>query len=284
MKIGCNTVAFRNYPLDLALDKIAAAGYEWVEVEANLKWCPHADPWEDDPVKFREKVESYGFKGISGIGCHRELITQEQGARDIAQALEWAREADIPIIITGEGRLAEGMTVPEALAILKDRLAGLAEVAERNQVYLALEDHGSISLGSLDGLPQIVSLVDSDWIVVNFDTANIHRGDYVGTDRSSYEWKLGAATSHDEVELLKRVAHKVKHLHFKDVVGRNAVVAGTGEINLKGCLRVLKDAGFTGVLSYETEGWEEVDEAVQMITKSREWTINTLQELGIEIT
>jgi sugar phosphate isomerase/epimerase len=74
------------------------------------------------------------------------------------------------------------------------------------------------------------------------------------------------------------------HLHFKDVVGRNAVIAGTGEINLKGCLRVLKDAGFTGVLSYETEGWEEVDEAVQMITKSREWTINTLQELGIEIT
>jgi sugar phosphate isomerase/epimerase len=284
MKIGCNTVAFRNYPLDLALDKIAAAGYEWVEVEANLKWCPHADPWEDDPIAFKEKVASYGFKGVSAIGSHRELITQEQGFRDIARALEWAQEADVPIILSGEGRLPEGMATSEALAILKDRLQGLAEVAERNQVYLAMEDHGSISLASLDGLPQILGLFDSDWIVVNFDTANIHRGDYVGTDRGGYEWKLGEATSHDEVELLKRVVEKVMHLHFKDVVGRNAVIAGTGEINLKGCLRVLKDAGFTGVLSYETEGWEEVGEAVQMITKSREWTINTLQELGIEIT
>jgi sugar phosphate isomerase/epimerase len=206
MKIGCNTVAFRNYPLDLALDKIAAAGYQWVEVEANLKWCP---------------VANYGFKGVSAIGSHRELITQEQGFRDIARALEWAREADVPIILTGEGRLAEGMAISEALAILKNRLQRLAEVAERNQVYLAMEDHGSISLASLDGLPQILSLVESEWIVVNFDTANIHRGDYVGTDRGGYEWKLGEATSHDEVELLKRVVDKVMHLHFKDVVGRN---------------------------------------------------------------
>lgn len=38
MKIGCNTVAFRTSPLDFALEKIANAGYEYVEIEANLKW------------------------------------------------------------------------------------------------------------------------------------------------------------------------------------------------------------------------------------------------------
>ena len=68
MKIGCNTVAFRNFSLDFALEKIVSAGYEWVEVEANMSWCPHANPWQDDPVKFKEKIASYGFKGVSGIG------------------------------------------------------------------------------------------------------------------------------------------------------------------------------------------------------------------------
>lgn len=277
-------MAFRQHSLDFALEKIADVGYEWVEVEANLKWCPHADPWKDDPIAFKEKVAKYGFNGVSALGSHRELITQEQGVKDIARAMEWAAQADVPIVITGEGRLAEGMTTDEALAILKDRLTYLAEVAEHNRVYLAMEDHGAISLASLEGLPQIISLVTSDWLAVNFDTANIHRGDYVGTDRGGYEWKLGATTSHDEVELLRRVAHKVVHLHFKDVVGRNAVTAGTGEIDLMECLRVLREAGFDGVLSYETEGWEEPVNAAKMISDSRQYMINALRSTGIEAT
>jgi sugar phosphate isomerase/epimerase len=278
MKIACNTVAFRKYPLEYALEKIAAAGYEFVEVEANLSWCPHVDPWVDDPLKFRAKIESFGFKGVSAIGSHRELITQEQGVKDLIRAIEWCKDAGVPIVLTGEGRLPTGMTVDEALPVLKDRLTRLAEVAERKGVYLALEDHGSISLSSLDGLPLLLSLVDSPWIAVNFDTANIHRGDYVGTDHGGYEWKLGQATSHDEVELLKKVIHKVRHLHVKDVVGRDAVTLGKGEINLKGCFQLLEDAGFDGYLSYETEGMQEPEESQAMIIGSKQYMEDLLQE------
>lgn len=269
MRIGCNTVAFRREPLDTALARIAAAGYEYVEIEGNLKWCPHADPWTEDPVKFADRVRSHGFKGIAALGNHRELLTQEQGVKDIARGLEWCRAAGIPLVLTGEGSLGPGMSEAEALSILRDRLSYLAEVAEKNQVYLAMEDHGSVSLGSQYGLLTIVDLVQSDWLVVNFDTANIRRGDYVGTDREKWEWKLGEATSFSETVLLAKLAHRVKHVHFKDVVGRNAVVAGEGEIDLAGCVRLLKQAHFDGVLSYETEGFEEPAEAERMILVSR---------------
>jgi len=224
MEIGCNTVAFRRESLDYALERIASAGYKFVEVEANLKWCPHVDPWEDDPLKFKEKVANHGFEGVSAIGCHRELITYDQGVKDIARALEWCHVAGVPVVLTGEGRLPSEMNVDQALKILKGRLEQLAVVAERNQVTLALEDHGSISL-TPDGLPRIVNLVESDWIGVNFDTANIHRGDYVGTDRGGFEWKLGAKTSYSEKELLNKVVAKVRHTHIKDVIGRRG---GTG--------------------------------------------------------
>jgi sugar phosphate isomerase/epimerase len=275
MKIGCNTVAFRESPLDFALEKIAAAGYEYVEVEANLKWCPHLDPWKDDPVRFREKIKGYRFKGVSCIGNHRELLTCGQGARDLEQALIWARAAGVPLVATGEGRLPEGMNRQDALKILRERLEHLAGVAEKNRVYLAMEDHGSISL-TPEGLPMIVGLVPSDWLAVNFDTANIRRGDYVGTDSGKYEWKLGAKTSYSETELLKKVAPRVRHVHFKDVVGRNAVTLGQGEIDLVGCIRILKEAGFDGVLSYETEGWEKPEESEGMIRASRKWMIDAL--------
>jgi len=268
MKIGCNTVAFRRESLDFALDKIASAGYEYVEIEANLMWCPHADPWRDDPLEFKQKINNFGFKGVSGIGSHRELITSNQGVKDIARALEWCHEADIPVVLTGEGRLPADMSTSEALGILKGRLEELAVIAEKNRVYLALEDHGSISL-TPEGLPQILALVQSDWIGVNFDTANIHRGDYVGTDREKYEWKLGGTASYSETELLRKVVDKVRHTHIKDVVGRDAVILGKGEVDIWGCLQILKEGGYKGVLSYETEGMQSTEESVAMIVASK---------------
>ena len=276
MKLGCNTVAFRNFSIDFALEKIVSAGYEWVEVEANMSWCPHANPWKDDPLKFKEKIASYGLKGVSGIGCHRELITLEEGAEDIAQALEWCHAAGVPVVSTGEGRKPADMPVEEALKVLKDRLFKLAEVARKNQVCLALEDHGSISL-TPDGLPKILGLVESEWIGVNFDTANIHRGDYVGTTKAGFEWKLGAATSYDEKELLRKVVKKVRHTHIKDVIGRDAVILGEGEVAVAGCLQILRDAGYSGVLSYETEGMQEPDESYQMIKASKAYMEAVLQ-------
>ena len=280
MEIGCNTVDFRQYDLDFALDKIRNAGYKYVEVEANLKWCSHADPWKDDPVKFKDKIESYGFKGCSAIGSHRELITSEQGVKDIKRALEWARQADVPLILTGEGRLPVDMTEKSALAILKDRYQEILEIAEQHAVYLAIEDHGSISLKP-DGLPRLLSLVDSKWLCVNFDTANIHRGDYVGTDGESYEWKLEGKDfgGHSETELLEKVANRVKHVHIKDVIGRDAVILGQGEIDIIGCIKILNNAGFDGVLSYETEGMEEIEESIKMISKSRQFLLNALKNL-----
>ncbi|MHB1517168.1 MAG: sugar phosphate isomerase/epimerase family protein [Acidimicrobiales bacterium] len=277
MRIGCNTVAFRRHPVEFALEQVAAAGYDYVEVEANLSWCPHVDPWQDDPAAFAEMVAGYGFRGVSALGSHRELITDDQSVADLVQALRWSSEAGIPIVVTGEGRLPPGMALPTALGILAERLSILVGAARQYGVRIAIEDHGSISLGSLEGLPRILDLVDSEWLVVNFDTANIHRGDYVGTDRSGYGWKLDTACSYDEVELLRRVLARVAHLHVKDVVGRDAVILGQGEVNLDGCIDLLREASFDGILSYETEGNEDAERAAVMINASREFLAGAIE-------
>ena len=278
MKIGCNTVAFRNSTLDFALQKIFKAGYEYVEIEANLKWCPHVDPWKDDPITFKSKIEKFGFKGVSAVGSHRELITSEEGFNDLKQSLKWANEAGVPVILTGEGRKPEEMSTIDALMILADRYAELAQVAEENNVVLAIEDHGTISLQP-NGLPILLKISHSDWIGVNFDTANIHRGDYVGTDRGKYEWKLGGKTSFSETELMEKVAKKVVHTHIKDVIGRDAVILGQGEIDLAGCIRLLQAAGYDGVLSYETEGMQQPDESQKMIIESKKYLENLLRSI-----
>jgi len=278
MKIGCNTIDFRKHPFEKALQWIAEAQYEFVEVEANMSWCDHADPYRDDPIQFKKKIASFGFKGISGLGNHRELITDDQGVKDLEHAIPWARAAGVPFVLTGEGRLPEGMSEEEALKILRERLEELAAVAEKNRVYLAMEPHGTISLKP-GGLPKILSLVNSPWLVVNFDTGNPHRGTYVGTTRKGFEWKLAEKSQANEVIVLTPVAHLVRHVHIKDVTGKEAVALGKGEVNLMECLKILKKNGFEGVLSYETEGNQTEEETKRMIAESRKFMIKALSEI-----
>jgi len=282
MRIGCNTVAFRKYDLGFALERIARAGYTCVEVEANLSWCDHVRTGEDDPVKFRDKVLGAGLTDISCIGSHRELISEETAEEDLRHSLEFAAGAGVPVVATGEGRLPEGISQTDALDILKPKLERLVEVADKCKVYLAMEPHGSLSL-SPGGLEKILALAPSPWLVVNFDTANPHRGDYVGTTHDGFEWKLDEAARGDELAVLRPVAKQVKHVHWKDVVGREAVTLGTGNVKLKEELLILREAGYDGVLSYETEGWEEPDESQKMIEASLKNTEDLLRELGIEI-
>ena len=281
MKIGCNTVAFRKYELDFALERIARAGYKYVEVEGNLSWCDHVRTDRDDPVAFREKVLGSGLVDISCIGSHRELISEETAEQDLRHSLEFAAGAGVPVVATGEGRLPEGMDQTEALEILRPKLERLVEVAEKCNVYLGMEPHGSLSL-SPGGLERILALAPSPWLVVNFDTANPHRGDYVGTTHEGFEWKLDEAARGDELAVLRPVATMVKHVHWKDVVGREAVILGTGDVKLKEELIILRDAGYNEVLSYETEGWEEPEESQRMIEESLKNTEDLLRELGIE--
>ncbi len=172
----------------------------------------------------------------------------------------------------------EGMSIKTAMDIIKERFEELLEVAERCKVFLAIKDHGTISL-TPDGLPKLLNLVDSEWLGVNFDTANIHRGNYIGTDTEGYKWRMSKQSSFDEVELIKKVANKVKHVHFKDVIGLEPVILGQGEIDLVGCLKALKEVGSDAVLSYETEGCEDKKKAYEMIVESKKWTENALKNL-----
>ncbi|RPJ00538.1 MAG: sugar phosphate isomerase/epimerase [Deltaproteobacteria bacterium] len=282
MKIGCCSVNFRQYSLDEAMGWISEGGFEYIELEANLHWCNHADPRRDDPVKMREKAARFGLK-ISSVGSHRELITDEEvnydAVADIQNAIRWAREAGIPIVVTGEGRKPGEMSEEAALANIRKRLEKILPVAEECEVSLCFEPHGSISL-SPGGLGKILSLVPSRWVGVNFDTANPRRGNFMHPTSKGLEWMLGdALPQSDEITILTPIARSVRNVHFKDVVGKDAVCLGHGQVDLKGCVRILHESGFEGVLSWQTEGFQTAEETRAWMKESRQFMVQALQAL-----
>jgi inosose dehydratase len=97
----------------------------------------------------------------------------------------------------------------------------------------------------------------------------------------------------DPVAFLKRFLPKVSHVHIKDVseslaqavrggqtgiaVSHCALGDGVNADNIRECLALLRDQGYSGVLSIECEG-----QSGPMIEKSLAWLRQTLAELEIE--
>ena len=158
MKIGCGTVTFREHSLEQAMAWIAEAGYEYVEPQATAPWCPHVDPWKDDPDAFRQRVRDFGFAGASALWApHGALIPDAGCVEGVGQALRWAGAAGIPVVNAGDGQKPAGMSDHEALDLLRRRLDAILPVAEESGAYLAIEPHGAFSL-TADGLRRIMAL------------------------------------------------------------------------------------------------------------------------------
>jgi sugar phosphate isomerase/epimerase len=275
MRIGCGTVIFRKLPLQEALERIRRAGFDYVEPQATGPWCPHVDAWKDDPQAFRQRVDQLGFKGVSGLWSpNGAIMADPKSVEGISQAIRWAKEAGIPAVFAGDGTKPDGMSDEDALKLLHDRLAQILDVAEECQVYLAIEPHGAFSL-TADGLQKIIALSNSIWLGINYDTANVHRATYVETAAGAYSWKLYGQRQ-DEVATLKSVVDRVVHVHVKDVVGPACVALGQGDVNIAGCLQVLKQHGYAGVLSLETEGDLDADPGQRLIELSRAYLVDAL--------
>jgi len=279
MEIGCGTVCFRKYPLEEALRIIKRSGYEYVETQATAPFCPHIDVDKDDPGNFRKLIMDFGFRGVTALwSTHGAIIPDPLSVEYGSKCIEWAKSANIPVVNMGDGFKPEEMSEENAFMILRERLLQLLKTARKYRICLAIEPHGTFSL-TPEGLRKIMSISDSQWLGINYDTANIHRATYVETKDGTYAWKT-VGKAQDEVATLREVIKRVVHVHVKDVKGSSSVILGTGEVNIQGCLALLKEANYEGAISLESEGEEDKNDAQKLINDSRNYLITTLKTLA----
>ena len=69
--------------------------------------------------------------------------------------------------------------------------------------------------------------------------------------------------------MLGAVIDRVVHCHAKDInAEKKCVAVGDGIVNVKGCVELLQNSGYKGVVSVETEGGDDFDEIVALAAKS----------------
>lgn len=272
MKLGCGTVLFRKYDLEPALAAIREIGFEYFETQAVGPWCPHVNVETDDPENLVRLKNKYGFKEITGLwSLNGNIISNPNAVASGIRSIEWAAAAGIPILHTGDGHKPKDMSEEDAYLVLEEKLGLILEAAKKNGVTVAIEPHGTFSLTGA-GLKRILSLGDPSVLGVNYDACNIFRAGYVesGNNTSGYR---AMGSGENELEVLKEISDRVVHCHAKDInAEQRCVPIGEGLVNVKGCVDHLREIGYGGVISVETEGSNgSFEEVVALARKSYDY-------------
>lgn len=247
-------------------------GVSWIH---GLGYQPHVALYED-PALLRRKMDKYGVK-FSQVDAAYPLSGKDgaiRGVPYVTKSIAWAKLIGCDHVDTTDGLHApEGLSDPQAMDSMKFCYEQIIEVAEAHKVIVNVEPHGYFTTRP-DMMEKMLSFCDSPYLRMNMDTGNTF------------------IAGQDPVQFLKRFLKKVSHVHVKDVseslakavrggmtgiaVSHCALGDGVNADNIKQCLTILRDNGYSGVLSMECEG-----QGGPMIEQSLAWLRRTLKELGI---
>ena len=250
--IAVNSNCYHGYSIEEAIAGIRRAGFHYIELTATKGWTEHVFP--DMPFErllaIQDELEAAQLRPFAMSG-HCNLMDPER-IPDFVKNIRLG--CDYIVSSIGEAHLkdnavADNRTVAESIRALVPHL-------ERYRLTLVLETHGH-DHGTGAVLSDIVRMVGSERVKINYDTANVVF--YGGVD---------------PVADLRACVSDVAYLHLKDKAGAADVwdfpALGKGWVDFPGVFGVLEEAGNVSPFSIEIEFTQagpknlaEIDQAVQ---------------------
>ena len=218
-----------------------------------------------DPLKLKAYLDSMGLKTSQLDAAYPMSLPEGQfrGVGYTIRTIQFAKALGCPCVDTTDGgRKPEGYTDDEVMSLMKQYYRVVLEWAERYDIIINVEPHGPYTTNP-DTMEQILSFYDTPYLRMNLDTGNTF------------------IAGQNPVTFVKRFRDKISHCHIKDVsqdlaeavrggqTGIACSVVGIGEgvnaENIAGCIELLKEANWDGVLSIECEA------APGKVEQSLEW-------------
>jgi sugar phosphate isomerase/epimerase len=242
MKLSFATLGCPNWNLEKIAAEAARIGFDGVELRGQPGEHIGATESPESRRAIRDLFKRHGV-AIAAIMGYSHFTAADADARrkqldaTIAMA-QLAHDVGCPVLRIFGGKL-DG-----------DRAAGVERVASALKeagkaagdlgVKLALETHDDWCEGRF--LAEVLATVDSPAVGACWDVGN------------SYFFEPAEVT-------WKEIGSYVFHVHFKDAAktdkGTHSVLPGTGQVDMRKALRLLRDGGYTGYLSFEWEKkWE----------------------------
>jgi sugar phosphate isomerase/epimerase len=255
MRLAFSTNAYMRFPFDEAAARIAAIGYEGLELMADV---PHA--WPNGllpPVKqgIRDAMDRTGlaFSNVNAfmmnaINDHRQpywypsFIEPDEGYRRVRidhtrRALTLCAELGAPHITTEPGGpIAPGQTRAQAMDLFVEVLKPLAEHAHDVGVLLLVEPEPGLLIETTEQYVELAERVDAPSIGLNFDVGHAY------------------CMSEDIPAQIRKLAPHIHHYHFEDIAATRVhhhLVPGMGAIDFGPIVAAIRGTGYEGWLTVE---------------------------------
>lgn len=246
MKYYANTWAFLNDDRNEAFRKIAALGFDGVEIIAHGP-CWHADTL--DTAKEREAslalLKELNLE-IVAVSPHTEFLVfdRETRRREVQHAMamtDMALRYGVRLLrIFAGGAVPEGRTREECIDTVLLGLRPCVEYAESRGVTLAVESHGLFGT-DLPALKAVIDGIPSDFLGVTLDTSNFYQSGV------------------DPLDAIAAFGKRIYHTHMKDGMFSPEYLPaalGEGALDFKAIIAALQKAGYRGAYCMEYDGNE----------------------------
>lgn len=150
LRLSTSSIHFKDLSIEQACERIAALGFEGIDIWCAYENCPHLDDAQNrlgpDGLKAllaRHKLKLYAFSTyVGGYAKYAELLGKAGGG----------------VAIQGSAGPCKPEELTAKMKAFLEGLKPLAELAEKHNSYLAIENHGHALLDSLDSFKAFVDL------------------------------------------------------------------------------------------------------------------------------
>jgi sugar phosphate isomerase/epimerase len=265
MKLSFSTNAFVNYSVFEAVERIAAIGYQGVELLADV---PHlyvpsvtaADLQKLAELLDQKKLQVANINANTAMGYYGmkfweplfepSLANPDSAARGwridySKKCIDMARVLGSRTVSLTSGRMVSGSTPQEGLRLLQDSLRELLEHAEKSEVRLGIEYEPGLLIERCEELVTLVEKMDSPYLGANLDLGHSH------------------VLGEDHEEIIARLSHRIFHLHIEDIQDRKHyhLVPGLGEVDFAALLGSLEKHSYDGFVTVELYTYPQDPEA-----------------------
>ncbi|MCH7807993.1 MAG: sugar phosphate isomerase/epimerase [Planctomycetes bacterium] len=250
-KLAYSSNAYMRWPISDAIDRVAATGYQGIELMADV---PHAWPatiTEDQIGAIRQAIDKREL-AISNVNAfmmnavqdfwHPSWIEPDADDRRLRvqhtkDALTMARKLGAPSITTEPGGPVDaGMTRQEAMDIFVMGLNEALQHAEQEQVQLLVEPEPGLLIENAAEFVELAERVDSPMFGLNFDVGHFF------------------CVCDPLPQTIATLQPWTRHYHIEDIAATRIhehLIPGRGAIDLPAVLRAIDATGYDGWLTVE---------------------------------
>ena len=150
MRLATSSIHYLHMPIEQVCEQIAALGFEGIDIWSGFQGCKHLDDVKDrlgaDGLKAllaKTKLKLFAFSVYAGgYAKYAELLAAAGGG----------------VAVQGSAGACKPEELTASMKAFLERCKPLAELAEKHNSYLAVENHGGALINTLDSFKAFVDL------------------------------------------------------------------------------------------------------------------------------